>query len=145
ALAYLRKPASREELAQSFINLREYIDRSVKRLLIVEDDEIQRRSIQELVGGDDVETRSVGSAGEALEILDKERIDCVILDLSLPDLSGYEFIEQLKTRRQDGLRPPIIVYTGRELTRQEEATLRRDAEAIIIKDALSPERLLDET
>jgi len=145
AFSFLHKPASREALAESFGNLREYIDRSVKRLLIVEDDEIQRRSIQELVGGDDVETRCAATAGEALEILDRERIDCVVLDLSLPDMSGYEFIEKVKGRDLGSGRPPIIIYTGRELTRQEETTLRKDAEAIIVKDALSPERLLDET
>jgi CheY-like chemotaxis protein len=145
AFSYQRKPASREELSESFGRLREYIDRAVKRLLIVEDDEIQRRSIQELVGGEDVETRCAGTAGEALEILDRERIDCVVLDLSLPDMSGHDFIERIKARDHGAARPPIIIYTGRELTRQEETTLRKDAEAIIIKDALSPERLLDET
>jgi len=145
ALAYLRKPASREDLTESFGRLREYIDCSIKRLLIVEDDEIQRRSIQELVGGEDVETRCAGTAAEALAILDRERIDCVVLDLSLPDMSGHDFIEKVKNRGDGAPRPPIIIYTGRELTRQEETLLRKDAEAIIIKDALSPERLLDET
>jgi hypothetical protein len=145
AFAYLRKPAAREELGESFSHLREYIDRSVKRLLIVEDDEIQSRSLQELVGGEDVETRSAATGQAALEILDRERIDCIVLDLALPDMTGHEFIERAKARDQGASRPPIIIYTGRELTRPEETELRKDAEAIIIKDALSPERLLDET
>ncbi len=145
ALAYLRKPATREELMAAFAHLRQYVDRATKRLLIVEDDLNQRRGIEELVGGKDVEILSAGTGEEALLILEKERVDCMVLDLSLPDMSGFEFIEKLKRAGDGLLRPPIIVYTGRDLTRDEELLLRKEAEAIIIKDALSPERLLDET
>ena len=120
------------------------MDRPVKRLLVVEDDDVARQSIVELIGDGDVETTTVASGEEALARLQSERFDCMVLDLGLPDMTGFELITRVKS--EIGLRKlPTIVYTGKELTRREEAELRRLAESVVIKDAGSPERLLDET
>jgi CheY-like chemotaxis protein len=113
---------------------------------VVDDDEAQRRSIVELVGGDgDVEIVAVGSSEEALRALDEEApFDCMVLDLKLPKMTGFDLLERVKAdERSRAL--PVIVYTGKELTRREETKLKRYAETIVVKDARSPERLLDET
>jgi CheY-like chemotaxis protein len=117
----------------------------VRRLLIVEDDETQRASIAELVGtGDDVEVTAVGSSEAALEALAAGQFDCIVLDLKLPKTTGFALLDHLKG--DDAHRTtPVIVHTGKELTRREETRLRRYADSIIVKDAASPERLLDET
>jgi CheY-like chemotaxis protein len=115
----------------------------VKRLLIVEDDSKQRRAIADLVGGQDLEIHMAGTGKEALEALRDLTIDCVILDLSLPDCSGFELLERLNLREDISL-PPIIIYTGKDLSLSEEDRLRRYSDSIIIKGAKSPERLLDE-
>jgi HAMP domain-containing protein/CheY-like chemotaxis protein/signal transduction histidine kinase len=145
AVAFLRKPATIEELEEAFSGLAGFIDRGVKRLLVVEDDETQRSSIVELIGsGDDVEITAVASGEEALSELEQREYDCMVLDLKLPGRSGYALLEEVK--RDDRFRDvPIIVYTGKELTKREETQLRRYAETIIVKDVSSPERLLDET
>jgi HAMP domain-containing protein/CheY-like chemotaxis protein/signal transduction histidine kinase len=144
AIAYLEKPVTAEALDDSFRRIASFIDEQVKRLLVVEDDETQRESIMELIGHDDVEITAVASAEEALEQLRQNRFDCMVLDLGLRDMSGFELLEKVKT--EEGARDlPIIVYTGRDLTQQEETQLKRYAETIIIKDVKSPERLLDET
>jgi signal transduction histidine kinase/CheY-like chemotaxis protein len=145
ALSFLRKPASREVLCEAFARLREYCSRAVKRLLIVEDDERQRNAVEELVGGDDVETLCAGTGAEALRVLSEGRVDCLVLDLTLPDMTGFELIDRIREGSDPASRPAIIIYTGRELSAEEEALLRKNAEAIIVKDALSPERLLEET
>jgi CheY-like chemotaxis protein len=110
---------------------------------VVEDDERQRDSIQQLLANEDVEISGVATATEALERLRQTTFDCLVLDLSLPDLSGYEMLERM-AEADDVAFPPVIVYTGRSLTRDEEQRLRRYSRSIIIKDARSPERLLDE-
>jgi signal transduction histidine kinase/CheY-like chemotaxis protein/HAMP domain-containing protein len=145
AVAFLEKPATREQLEETFSVLASFIDRGVRRLLVVEDDETQRSSIVELIGpGEDVEITAVGSSAEAVAELERRIYDCMVLDLTLPDRSGFVLLEQVKSDRR--FRDvPIIVYTGRELTKREETRLRRYAETIIVKDASSPERLLDET
>jgi CheY-like chemotaxis protein len=144
ALAYLEKPADAAALDDAFGRIAGFIDRRVRSLLIVEDDAAQRTSIVELVGHDDVDITAVDSAEAALRELDQRRFDCMVLDLGLRDMSGFELLEQVK--RDPGKRDtPIIIYTGKELSRQEESRLRQYAETIIVKDAKSPERLLDET
>jgi len=144
AMAYLYKPASPEVLDEALTAMKAFVERSVKRLLIVEDDEVQRNSIMELIGNGDVETRAVGSGQEALEELQTNRYDCVVLDLGLPDMSGFDLIQRI--RDEIGQRDlPIVVYTARDLTRKEETELRRLTDTIIVKDVHSPERLLDET
>ena len=146
AAAYVQKPASLEALNDVFGRIETFIDRDVRRLLVVDDDEMQRRSIIELVGGDgDVEIVAVGSSEEALSALEGQApFDCMVLDLKLPKMTGFALLEKVKGDERFG-RLPVIVYTGKELTRREETKLKRYAETIIVKDARSPERLLDET
>jgi hypothetical protein len=145
AVAFLEKPISKEGLEETFREIRSFIDRDVKRLLLVEDDESQRNSVVELIGsGDDVEATGVSSSEEALEALEHRRYDCIVLDLKLPEMGGFGFLERVKEdERFSSI--PVIVYTGKQLTRREETKLRKFSDAIVIKDASSPERLLDET
>jgi CheY-like chemotaxis protein len=113
---------------------------------VVEDDERERASIVELVGGDEqgVEVVGVGSGEEALAALEEQHFDCMVLDLKLPRTSGFGLLEKLKSDSRFS-QLPVIVYTGKELTRREETRLKKYAETIIVKDVRSPERLLDET
>ncbi|MDP9377865.1 MAG: response regulator, partial [Actinomycetota bacterium] len=124
---------------------KEFAARTTKRLLVVEDNDTERNSIVELIGGgDDIETTAVGSSAEALQALADERFDCMVLDLKLPDMTGFALLEKL--RGDDRLSSlPVIVYTGQDLSRKEETQLKKYAETIIVKDARSPERLVDET
>ncbi|HEX6058261.1 MAG TPA: HAMP domain-containing protein [Gemmatimonadaceae bacterium] len=144
ALAYLEKPVSKEALEDAFGRIAGFIDRSVKNLLIVEDDETQRLAMEELIGHEDVDITSVATADDALRALDERHFDCMVLDLGLQGTSGFELLEKVKAdpERHD---LPIIIYTGKELSEEEETRLRRYAETIILKDVKSPERLLDET
>jgi HAMP domain-containing protein/CheY-like chemotaxis protein/signal transduction histidine kinase len=144
ALGFLHKPADRTALVAAFDTLRDFVERRVKRLLVLEDDEIQRNSILELVGNGDVEAVPVASGEEALRALETEHFDCMVLDLLLPDMPGLELLQRIK--KQPQLRSlPIVVYTGKDLGRDEERELQRLAQTIILKDVRSPERLLDET
>ncbi|MEH2245556.1 response regulator [Nostoc sp.] len=144
AITYLQKPVSPEALTQVLTEIKGFIERQVKNLLIVEDDPVQAQSIIELIGNGDVQSTAVGTGAEALLILRSHHFDCMVLDLGLPDMSGFTLIEQIKLEPRL-LKLPIIVYTGKELSRQEETQLRGLAETIIIKNVRSPERLLDET
>ncbi len=146
AAAFIQKPASLAELQRVFGEIESFIERDVRRLLVVDDDETQRQSIIDLVGSDgDVEIVAVGSSEEALAALENSAaFDCMVLDLKLPKMTGFDLLEKVKgDERFRHL--PVIVYTGKELTRREETKLKRYAETIVIKDARSPERLLDET
>ncbi|MDQ4030588.1 MAG: response regulator, partial [Actinomycetota bacterium] len=144
AVAYLEKPVTKEKLDEAFEGIASFIERPVRRLLVVDDDEAQRASIIDLVGADDVEIEAVGSSEEALEYLEASRFDCMVLDLKLPGRSGFALLEQVK--QDERFRElPVIIYTGKELTKREETRLRRYAETIVVKDVSSPERLLDET
>ncbi|MBW3649129.1 MAG: response regulator, partial [Actinobacteria bacterium] len=146
AIAYLEKPVSPEDLGDALGRLVSFIEAPVRRLLIVEDDQRERSSIIELIAGGagDIVTVGVGSSEEAIAALEKEAFDCMVLDLKLPRTSGFGLLEQVKSdaRWAD---MPVIVYTGKELTRREETRLKKYAETIIVKDVRSPERLLDET
>jgi HAMP domain-containing protein/CheY-like chemotaxis protein/GAF domain-containing protein len=144
AIAYLQKPVTREALAEAFAGMKGFVERKVRNLLVVEDDETQRNSIVELIGDGDVVTTAVGSGAAALTALKENRFDCMVLDLGLPDMTGFELIEQIK-RETDLSDLPIIIYTGKELTRKQETELRRMAETIIVKDVQSMDRLLAET
>jgi CheY-like chemotaxis protein len=144
AIAFLNKPVTGEALDEALAGIREFVDRTVKRLLVVEDDQVQRQNIVSLVGNGDVETSAVGTGAEALETLRSERFDCVVLDLGLPDMNGFELIHRIRDQ-VDLTELPIVVYTARDLTRQEEIQLKRLTDSIILKDVRSPERLLDET
>ena len=144
AIAYLRKPAEKEAVDDALGRIQGFLERRVRRLLVVEDDEVQRKSIVELIGNGDVVTTSVGSGEEALTTLAQEPYDCIVLDLKLPGMSGVELMKAVRDRPAYR-RLPIIVYTGKDLTREEEMELQMLSESIIIKDVRSPERLLDET
>ena len=143
AVGYALKPVKREQLMAAFEKLRSKLEQGMRRVLVVEDDERQRDSIQQLLANADVEISAVATATEALERLKQTTFDCLVLDLSLPDLSGYEMLERMAEADEVAF-PPVIVYTGRSLNRDEEQRLRRYSRSIIIKDARSPERLLDE-
>jgi len=144
AVDFLTKPVNKDLLSGALASLHAFIDRPVKRLLVVEDDEAQRQSIAELIGGADVEITGAATGAQALESLNGAPFDCMVLDLGLPDMTGFELVQRIKS--EVGLRKlPTIVYTGKDLTKKEELELRRLAESVVIKDARSPERLLDET
>jgi CheY-like chemotaxis protein/signal transduction histidine kinase/CHASE3 domain sensor protein len=143
AVGYALKPVKREQLVEAFRRLEAKFSQSLRRVLVVEDDERQRESIGELLGSQQVRIVGVRTALEALEQLRTTTFDCMVMDLNLPDLSGYELLERMA--EQDNVSfPPVIVYTGRSLSRDAEQQLRRFSKSIIIKDARSPERLLDE-
>lgn len=145
AIAFLRKPVEELDLKDALSEIAEFIERRVKRLLVVEDDEIQRQNILSLVENTHVEVVAVRDAEEALTRLDNdEHFDCMVTDLQLPGISGFELLDKIKERPKLR-RLPIIVYTARELSHVEETGLRRLADTIIVKDARSPERLLEET
>jgi HAMP domain-containing protein/CheY-like chemotaxis protein/signal transduction histidine kinase len=145
AVAVLQKPVEHAHLDEQFGRIAEFVERSVRSLLVVDDDADQRSAIVELVAGEDVEVTAVGSSEEALELLESEaRFDCMVLDLKLPKMSGFSLLEKVKTDERWQMLP-VIVYTGRDLTRREETRLKKYAETIIVKDVRSPERLLDET
>ncbi|UAL12603.1 response regulator [Caulobacter segnis] len=143
AIGYLVKPVKRDELAGVLKTLESKLESTVRRILIVEDDPVQREAVGKLLSSGDVETVGVGTAAECLEQLRRQTFDCMVLDLSLPDASGYSLLETLS---QDGDHafPPVIVYTGHDLSADDEQRLRRYSSSIIIKGAKSPERLLDE-
>jgi signal transduction histidine kinase/DNA-binding response OmpR family regulator len=143
AIGYALKPAKREELIEALRRLEAKFSQSVRRVLVVEDDARQRESIRQLLSSGDVQITAVASAGDALAHLKTTTFDCMVVDFNLPDYSGYDLLEKM-SQQLDVAFPPVIVYTGRALTREEEQRLRRYSKAIIIKDARSPERLLDE-
>ncbi|WP_122723278.1 response regulator [Pseudomonas viridiflava] len=143
AIGYAVKPTTREELKDVFAKLEAKLTQKVKRILLVEDDALQRDSIARLIGDDDIEITAVGFAQEALDLLRDNVYDCMIIDLKLPDMLGDELLKRMSTEEICSF-PPVIVYTGRNMTRDEEAELMKYSRSIIIKGARSPERLLDE-
>jgi CheY-like chemotaxis protein/HAMP domain-containing protein/signal transduction histidine kinase len=146
AIAYLEKPVSKEALDAAFARISSFIDTVPKTLLVVEDNEVQRQSIEELIAHDDVEITAVGSASEALDKLHEKHFDCMVLDLGLRtgEMSGFDLLEKVKSDPENH-DLPIIIYTGKELSREDETKIKKYAETIIVKDVKSPERLLDET
>jgi signal transduction histidine kinase/CheY-like chemotaxis protein/CHASE3 domain sensor protein len=143
AIGYALKPTSREQLEEVFRKLQEKSAQQIKRVLVVEDDERQRESVVQLISDEDVRISAVGTGKEALDLLRTEIFDCMIIDLKLPDMQGKDLLEQMSHEEMCSF-PPVIVYTGRNLTRDEEAELLKYSRSIIIKGARSPERLLDE-
>ncbi len=143
AAAYMLKPVQREELLESFRQIETKLSQRMRRVLVVEDDLVQLESVRKLLGSQDVETVGVDTAAKCLELLKESVFDCMVLDLSLPDATGYSLLETLS--REDAYSfPPVIVYTGHDLSTDEEQRLRRYSKSIIIKGVKSPERLLDE-
>jgi signal transduction histidine kinase/CheY-like chemotaxis protein/CHASE3 domain sensor protein len=143
ALGYAIKPVKREQLVGALKRLETKFTQRLRRILIVEDDDVARESTCHLLAGPDVETVAVGTAAAALTALERTTFDCMVLDLSLPDRSGLELLEEMSKTERYAF-PPVIVYTGRSLSRGEEQELRKLSNSIIIKGARSPERLLDE-
>jgi signal transduction histidine kinase/DNA-binding response OmpR family regulator/CHASE3 domain sensor protein len=143
AVGYMLKPVKREQITDAIAKLETKLAQEVRRVLVVEDDERQRESIHQLLGSEGVEITGVATATAALEQLAHTTFDCMVMDLSLPDLSGFDLLQQMSATERASF-PPVIVYTGRSLSPDEEQRLRRFSQSIIIKDARSPERLLDE-
>jgi CheY-like chemotaxis protein/signal transduction histidine kinase/CHASE3 domain sensor protein len=143
AIGYLVKPVKREQLVDVLQKLEARLSQRMHRILIVEDDRIQREAVAKLLTSHDVETEAAGTAAECLQRLKEQTFDCMVLDLSLPDASGFSLLETLSQESAYSF-PPVIVYTGRELSADDEQKLRRYSKSIIIKGAKSPERLIDE-
>ncbi len=143
AVGFAIKPTTRDELTSILQKLEQRGAQTVKRLLLVEDDDRQRESIVHLIGDEDIEIVAVDRGEAALQQLRQSTFDCMIIDLKLPDMDGHELLERMAGETR-GSFPPVIVYTGRNLTRAEEAQLNKYSRSIIIKGARSPERLLDE-
>jgi HAMP domain-containing protein/CheY-like chemotaxis protein/signal transduction histidine kinase len=144
AFSFVTKPATKEHLENELQRIKAYAEPRKKRLLIVEDDKAEQLSIMELLGHEDIDITSVGTGAEALSHLKEKSVDCVVLDLRLPDMSGFDLLESIKN--QPKLADlPVVVFTGRELSPEEDAQLHTMARSIVVKGVESPERLLDET
>ncbi len=144
AFSFVTKPTTSEGLAEALSRIREFSKPRRKRLLVVEDNEAEQLSIGELLGHDDIEIVNSARGADALEALGDQSFDCVVLDLRLPDMSGFEVLERMRAdaRLAD---VPVVVFTGRELSAEEDAQLHVMARSIVVKGVESPERLLDET
>ena len=143
AIGYKLKPVKRDELRETFRKLEATFLQKLKKILVVEDDRVQREAIQKLIADPEIEIILAGRGDEALAQLTTGTFDCMIVDLSLPDMTGGELLEKM-TKTDLASFPPVIVYTGRSLTRDEEDQLRKYSRSIILKGARSPERLLSE-
>jgi CheY-like chemotaxis protein len=144
AFAFVTKPSSTEDLDAALTRIREYSQPRRKRLLVVEDNPAEQLSTRELLGHEDIDIEVAESGKSALDKLDSSDYDCVVLDLRLPDMTGFEVLERLRdTPKLRDL--PVVVFTGRELTPEEDAQLHTLARSVVVKDVESPERLLDET
>jgi tubulin-specific chaperone A len=140
AMGYLTKPVSREDLDEAFQSIERFLSREIKTLLLVEDDAAARHSITKLLGGSDVQIVEADCGQAALDLLETQRFDCMIVDLNLPDMSGFRVLNEMNADQC-----PVIVYTGRDLTPEEHTELTKYADSVIVKGVKSPERLLDET
>ena len=143
AVGFLKKPAQQEELDLVFTRFEDVLSRKMKKVLVVEDDKVLRRSVINLIGGRDVQTDEAATAAETIQAMQANKYDCIILDLGLPDMTGFDLLKTMGATENAPI-PPVIVYTGRDLTPDEEITLRQYAESIIIKGVKSDQRLLDE-
>jgi CheY-like chemotaxis protein len=144
AFAFITKTVTTDELEAAFDRLKSFTASRVRRLLVVEDDPAEQMSVTELLAHSDVEITTAATGAAALAALRGGSFDCVVLDLRLPDMSGFELLENIQA--DSGLRQvPIVVFTGRDLSEGEESELRKNAKSIVLKGVRSPERLLDET
>ncbi|HLK71949.1 MAG TPA: response regulator [Steroidobacteraceae bacterium] len=144
AFSFIRKPLTTDGLEAAFDRIKQFTAPRVRQLLVIEDDPAEQMSIRELVAHDDIEITTVGSGEAALSILAQHNFDCIVLDLRLPDMSGFELLDRMQQdeRLQE---VPIVVFTGRELSDTEQTELKRKAKSVVLKGVQSPERLLDET
>ncbi|MBP1058535.1 HAMP domain-containing protein/CheY-like chemotaxis protein/signal transduction histidine kinase [Bradyrhizobium japonicum] len=144
AFSFVNKPTTTEGVSAALTQIKEYARPRRKRLLIVEDNEAEQLSIRELLHHDDIEIVTTDTGAGALSTLREAPCDCVVLDLRLPDMSGFEVLDQI--RHDEALSNiPVVVFTGRELSAEEDAELHTMARSIVVKGVESPERLLDET
>jgi CheY-like chemotaxis protein/signal transduction histidine kinase len=143
AIGYLTKPVNAEDINSVFSKIEDTISKDIRKLLVVEDDETMRNSILELIGNGDVTITATGKGEDALKFLHKDDFDCMVLDLGLSDISGFDLLKKISADKKIS-DIPIIIYTGKELTKKEETGLRKYAKSIIVKGAKSPDRLLDE-
>jgi HAMP domain-containing protein/CheY-like chemotaxis protein/signal transduction histidine kinase len=144
AFSYLIKPATSEQLKTAFARMKEYTAPRRKRLLVVEDNPAEQLSIRELLGYEDIDVEIAATGSEALAAIDEQPFDCVVLDLRLPDMSGFEILERFRdTPSLSDL--PVVVFTGKDLSPEEDARLHLLARSVVVKGVESPERLLDET
>jgi CheY-like chemotaxis protein len=144
AFSFVTKPTTTEGLESAISRIKEYTKPRRKRLLVIEDDAAERLGITELLGHDDIDITSVETGGAALAVLREEPIDCVVLDLRLPDMTGFDLLERMRDD-EDLADLPVVVFTGRELSAEEDAQLHTMARSVVVKGVESPERLLDET
>ncbi|MHB1938803.1 MAG: HAMP domain-containing protein [Acidobacteriaceae bacterium] len=144
AFAFVTKPTTTEGLETAISRIRQYASPRRKRLLVVEDDPAQQLSIEALLGHDDIEVAVVSTGAEALAAVEAQVFDCLVLDLRLPDMTGFDLLERLH-KRPSTSELPVVVFTGKDLTAEEDARLHMLARSVIVKDVESPERLLDET
>src|SRR6202044_2416255 len=144
AFSFVTKPTTREGISDALTKIKDFSQPRRRRLLVVEDNAAEQMSIRELLGHDDIEIVNAGTGSDALSTLQENPCDCVVLDLRRPDMSGFEVLERM--RANSALADiPVVVFTGRELSAEEDAQLHTMARSIVVKGVESPERLLDET
>ncbi len=144
AFAFVRKPTTPDELQNAFSRIKEYASPHLKRLLVVEDNPGEQLSIRELLGHHDIQVTIAANGEEALAAIAEHPFDCMVLDLRLPDMSGFDVLERLRDT-PSLLDLPVVVFTGKDLSPEEDARLRMLARSVVVKGVESPERLLDET
>ena len=144
AIGFLSKPVTKEQVDAVFEKIEQINEKPLKKLLVVEDEEITRKSIEKLLQDDNLEIVSTGSGEEAVRLLKQDKFDCMVLDLGLKDLSGFDVLEKIQ-QDENARNVPVVIYTSRDLTREEDARLKKYSNSIILKGAHSFERLLDET
>jgi CheY-like chemotaxis protein len=144
AFAFVTKPTTSEELEAAFARMRSYTAPRRKRLLVVEDNPGEQLSIQELLGSDDIDVEITATGSGALAAVEEQPFDCVVLDLRLPDMSGFDVLEHFRDT-PSLINLPVVVFTGKDLSPEEDARLHLLARSVVVKGVESPERLLDET
>jgi CheY-like chemotaxis protein/HAMP domain-containing protein/putative methionine-R-sulfoxide reductase with GAF domain len=144
AFDFVKKPVTQEVLWKAFDKIEEFVSRKIKHLLIVEDDKQHNEAVKELIGNGDVKCFSAYSGSEAFKMMSSDSFDCIIVDLGLPDMSGFDLLEKIKNN-EDLTKTPVIVYTGKDLSKEEHSKLERLANTVVLKTAYSHDRLLDET
>jgi CheY-like chemotaxis protein len=143
AFSFVTKPTTPEGLESAFGKIKDYTIPRLKRLLVVEDNPAEQLSIRELLGSHDIDVSVAATGMEALNAVSESVYDCMVLDLRLPDMTGFEVLERLRETPSSDL--PVVVFTGKDLSPEEDARLHTLARSVVVKGVESPERLLDET